>query len=123
MRRALLLAMVVSHLLACDALAEALALKVGSAEAETDSLTGAPVVLVTLLPESAEAFGAFTRAHVGKQIKVRLGDTLLTEPVIREPILGGKIVISGNFTAESARDLATTLRGAGSGLVVESEGE
>ena len=37
------------------------------------------------------------------------GGKLLTNPVTREPIPGGKAQISGNFTAESAKELATEL--------------
>jgi preprotein translocase subunit SecD len=35
---------------------------------------------------------------------------VISAPVIREPILGGNGIISGNFTTESARELALLLR-------------
>jgi protein-export membrane protein SecD len=39
-----------------------------------------------------------------------LDDRVITAPVIREPILGGRGQISGNFNARSANDLAVLLR-------------
>lgn len=99
------------------ALAEPLALEVAAALASFDA-TGAPVVNVTLAPESARAFGAFTLANVGKRIEVRVDGTVVTAPVIREPIAGGTIMISGSMTADDAGRLAMRLRG---GAPVEVE--
>jgi preprotein translocase subunit SecD len=39
-----------------------------------------------------------------------LDDKIISAPVIRDAILGGSGIISGNFTVESARDLALLLR-------------
>ncbi|MDB5551963.1 MAG: hypothetical protein JWL86_1947 [Rhizobium sp.] len=123
MRSALLLATLAICLLAHDAFAETLALQVESAEVVSDQATGAPVLMVKLKPESATAFGTFTKAHVGKQVRVRSGNTVLSEPFIVEPILGGAIMISGNFTPQSAKDLATILESDESALTVEGATE
>ncbi|HVB77716.1 MAG TPA: protein translocase subunit SecD [Candidatus Nitrosotalea sp.] len=40
---------------------------------------------------------------------VAQGGKLLTDPVIQQPITGGQAVISGSFTQQSAKDLATLL--------------
>ena len=39
-----------------------------------------------------------------------LDNKVISAPVIREPILGGQGQISGNFTVQSANDLAILLR-------------
>ena len=39
-----------------------------------------------------------------------LDGKVITAPVIREPITGGRGQISGNFTTQSANDLAVLLR-------------
>jgi protein-export membrane protein SecD len=47
---------------------------------------------------------------VGKPFAIVLDDKVISAPRIREPILGGSGVISGNFTVESANELAVLLR-------------
>jgi len=123
MRCGLLLMTLAICLPAHEALAETLALQVASAEVVPDGATAAPVLMVRLKPESATAFGTFTRAHVGKQVRIRSGDTVLSTPFIMEPILAGAIMISGNFTSQSAKDLAIILRSEQSDLTVESDGK
>ncbi|MDW8444727.1 MAG: protein translocase subunit SecD [Acetobacteraceae bacterium] len=51
-----------------------------------------------------------TRNNVGRPFAIVLDDKVITAPVIREPITGGRGQISGNFTAASANDLAVLLR-------------
>ncbi|HEX9461370.1 MAG TPA: protein translocase subunit SecD [Alphaproteobacteria bacterium] len=58
----------------------------------------------------ARQFGDVTKNNVGKPFAVVLDGKVITAPVIREPILGGRGQISGNFTAQSASDLALLLR-------------
>jgi protein-export membrane protein SecD len=58
----------------------------------------------------ARRFGDATTANVGKLFAIVLDNKVLSAPVIREPILGGSGQISGNFTVQSAQDLALLLR-------------
>ena len=51
-------------------------------------------------------FADVTTANVGHPFAIVLDDKVLTAPVIREPITGGRGQISGNFSAQSATDLA-----------------
>ncbi|MCC7166541.1 MAG: protein translocase subunit SecD, partial [Rhodospirillales bacterium] len=51
-----------------------------------------------------------TQENVQKQFAIVLDGKVISAPVIREPILGGSGVISGNFTVQSAQDLALLLR-------------
>ena len=55
-------------------------------------------------------FADITTAQVGHPFAIVLDDKVLTAPVIREPITGGRGQISGSFTAQSATDLAVLLR-------------
>jgi preprotein translocase subunit SecD len=69
-----------------------------------------PVVDFRFDPEGARRFAEATRANVGKQLAIILDNKVISAPVIKEPILGGTGVITGNFTVQSASDLALLLR-------------
>ena len=58
----------------------------------------------------AKRFADATRDNVGRVFAVVLDDKVISAPVIREPILGGSGIISGNFSVETANDLALLLR-------------
>lgn len=75
----------------------------------TGQLANEPLVSVQFTPEGAELFESITRDNVGEQLGIFLDGELLSAPVINEPILGGTAVISGNFTPESAKELADNL--------------
>jgi preprotein translocase subunit SecD len=55
-------------------------------------------------------FAHITEDNVGRPFAIVLDDEVLSVSVIREPILGGSGVISGNFTLEDANDIAMLLR-------------
>ncbi|MFO0109119.1 MAG: protein translocase subunit SecD, partial [Alphaproteobacteria bacterium] len=69
-----------------------------------------PVVEFTFNALGARKFGEITQANVGKRFAVLLDNKVITAPVIRSPILGGRGIIEGNFTVESANELAILLR-------------
>ena len=69
-----------------------------------------PVVSFTFDNVGARKFGNVTRDHVNELLAIVLDDRVISSPRINEPILGGSGVISGNFTVESANDLAILLR-------------
>ncbi|CAL7963640.1 Protein translocase subunit SecD [Alphaproteobacteria bacterium] len=58
----------------------------------------------------AKIFAEATRNNVGKALAIVLDDKAISAPVIREPILTGSGVISGNFHNEAAIELALLLR-------------
>jgi preprotein translocase subunit SecD len=63
----------------------------------------------TLKPSGAQKFGAWTGANVGAYMAVVLNGRVKSAPYIRQQITDtGQI--SGNFTKDSANDLALTLR-------------
>lgn len=72
-------------------------------------LSNQPIVSIEFTNEGATLFESITRENVGEQLAIFLDGQLMSAPVINEPIAGGKAVISGNFTAEEARDLVQNL--------------
>ncbi|MEO0681532.1 MAG: protein translocase subunit SecD [Pseudomonadota bacterium] len=75
-----------------------------------DGQTGEPVVNFRFDAAGARRFGEATAANVGRPFAVVLDDLVITAPTIREAITGGSGQISGQFTVESATQLAILLR-------------
>ncbi len=70
---------------------------------------GAAVVDITFNAAGARRFGRVTQENVNKPFAIILDDKVLSAPNINEPILGGRAQVSGNFTVQSANDLAVSL--------------
>jgi SecD/SecF fusion protein len=75
-----------------------------------NSQNNEPIVSFRFDSTGAQKFGRVTQEHVGEPFAVVLDNTVITAPRINEPILGGSGQISGNFTVQSANDLAVLLR-------------
>ena len=75
-----------------------------------DQRNGQPVVNFRFDAVGAKRFAEVTRESVGRPFAIVLDDKVISAPVIREPILAGSGQISGNFTVQSANDLAVLLR-------------
>ncbi len=60
--------------------------------------------------EGAQKFGKITSSNVGNQLAVVLDGVVITAPRINSPITGGSGIITGNFNAQEASDLAVLLR-------------
>ncbi|MCQ2914207.1 MAG: protein translocase subunit SecD [Alphaproteobacteria bacterium] len=58
----------------------------------------------------AKAFGKATRDGVGRRLAIVLDGKVITAPEVKSAITGGSGVITGNFTTESANELALMLR-------------
>ncbi len=69
-----------------------------------------PVVNFRFDAVGGRRFGNVTRRNVDRPFAIVLDGKVISAPVIREPILGGSGIISGNFTVQSAKDLALLLR-------------
>lgn len=79
-------------------------------DAEPTFQEGQPVVSFRFDTRGAMQFGEVTRANVGQSLAIVLDGKVISAPRIREPILGGSGVITGNFTTQEAQDLALLLR-------------
>jgi preprotein translocase subunit SecD len=75
-----------------------------------DQRSSEPVVNFRFNSSGARKFAEATQQNVGKPFAIVLDNKVISAPVIREPILGGSGQISGNFTVQSANDLAILLR-------------
>ena len=69
-----------------------------------------PYVTVDLDRRGTDVFGALTAENVGRRLAIILDNTVYSAPVIKEPIPGGKVQITGNFSIEEAHELAIVLR-------------
>jgi len=70
---------------------------------------GRAVVNIKFNTAGARRFGRVTQENVNKPFAIILDDKVLSAPNINEPILGGSAQISGNFTVETANQLAVSL--------------
>ena len=70
---------------------------------------GQPVVSIKFNTSGARRFGRVTQENVNKPFAIILDEKILSAPNINEPILGGQAQISGNFTVETANQLAISL--------------
>ncbi len=87
--------------------------QVASSEAGTqkDSMGNSEhVVSLTFTAEGTAAFADATSENVGNPIYIVYDGEVISAPTVREAITDGKCVISGSFTAESASNLASSIR-------------
>lgn len=75
-----------------------------------DQNTNEPIVTFRFDSIGGRQFGRVTQTNVGLPFAIVLDGSVISAPVIREPILGGSGQISGNFTIENADNLAILLR-------------
>jgi preprotein translocase subunit SecD len=71
---------------------------------------GRPDVDFTLNRDGAERFGRVTGANIGKQLAIVLDNRVYSAPVIHGQITDRGQISGGNFTPQSASDLALVLR-------------
>ncbi len=69
-----------------------------------------PVVSFTFDPVGARKFGDVTSKNIGKPFAIVLDKKVISAPVIRSAITGGRGIISGNFTVQATTDFALLLR-------------
>ncbi len=68
------------------------------------------IVSFQLDSQGSRKFADLTRENVGKPFAMVLDNKVISAPVINEEISGGRGQISGNFTIQSANDLAVLMR-------------
>ena len=79
-----------------------------------DSYSNKPELSFEFDPEGTEAFARLTRdlqPKAGKRnrLAIVIDDVLYTAPYINEPIQGGRVRLTGSFTAQEALELATIM--------------
>ncbi len=78
--------------------------------AVSTSQAGEYQVSFELQNTETQTFADFTRAHVGQILAIILDKKVISVPSINQPITDGQGVITGNFTLQTANDLAIQLR-------------
>ena len=71
---------------------------------------GEPAVSFEFKSTGAKKFGKATSENVGRRLAIVLDGKVISAPEIKSPITGGNGIITGNFTVQSANDLALLLR-------------
>jgi len=88
--------------------------RISDAQPGFDAQTGEPAVHITLDGTGARIFQQVTRENVGKRMAMVLVEKgkgeVVTAPVIRQEIGGGRVQISGRMSTMEARDVALLLR-------------
>ena len=79
-------------------------------DAQATFQEGQPVVSFRFDTLGARRFADVTKSNVGRPFAIVLDGKVISAPVIKDAILGGSGIISGNFTVQSAKDLALLLR-------------
>ncbi len=80
------------------------------AQPRMDNQTNQTVVSFSLDRVGAKKFAKATSSGVGKKLAIILDGKIISAPNVVEPILGGAGQITGDFTFQSATDLALLLR-------------
>ena len=80
------------------------------AQPKYDNLNNEPIVSFTLDRLGSQRFGRATSKNIGKRIAIILDNEAISAPVIKDAITGGSGTISGDFTFQTATDLALLLR-------------
>jgi preprotein translocase subunit SecD len=88
--------------------------RINDAQPGFDGQTGEPAVHLNLDGTGARIFQQVTRENVGKRMAILLFERgkgeVVTAPVIRTEIGGGRVQISGRMTTQEAKDVALLLR-------------
>jgi preprotein translocase subunit SecD len=88
--------------------------RISDAQPGFDSQTGEPAVHINLDGRGATIFQQVTRESIGKRMAMVLVEKgkgeVITAPVIRSEIPGGRVQISGRMTTTEARDVSLLLR-------------
>jgi preprotein translocase subunit SecD len=88
--------------------------RINDAQPGFDGQTGEPAVHLNLDGTGARIFQQYTRENVGKRMAILLFERgkgeVVTAPVIRSEIGGGRVQISGRMTTQEANDVALLLR-------------
>ena len=80
------------------------------AQPQMNNQSNETVVSFTLDRVGAKRFGKATSTGIGRQLAIVLDGKIVSAPIIRDSIVSGSGQISGNFTFQSATDLALLLR-------------
>lgn len=79
------------------------------ARLQPDLYTDNYAILISFDEEGAAALAQLTRENLNAPIALSLDGEVISEPIVRSPILGGQLQITGNFTRNAASDIVARL--------------
>jgi preprotein translocase SecF subunit/protein-export membrane protein SecD len=79
------------------------------ADVQFNQNTFQPYVSIQFNDEGAKIFEELTRKNLGKQIAIFVGGQAVSAPTVQTVISGGQAQITGNFTIDTANELARDL--------------
>jgi preprotein translocase subunit SecD len=94
-----------------------------SAEVGFEPNSNRPLILVEFNGEGGRMLAVITQRLINKPLGIFLDDELLTAPIVREPITGGRSQITGQFTITQARGLVIQLNSGALPVVVQLVGD
>ena len=69
-----------------------------------------PYVALKFTSNGAKLFGEATGKNIGQPIYIVMDEDVISSPIVNSAITTGECIISGNFTPESAEELASLIR-------------
>ena len=72
---------------------------------------GTAAILVTLEELAAERLQRVSRAHLGRALAFSVDGKTLMEPIVHEPLEGGRFVVAAHMSPEEARAMALAISG------------
>lgn len=79
------------------------------ATVDFDPTTYEPAVGLQFNDEGSKLFEELTGKHIGKPLAIFIDNILISAPVVRDKISGGRAQITGKFNADEAKELARNL--------------
>ncbi|MCL4397700.1 protein translocase subunit SecD [Patescibacteria group bacterium] len=74
-----------------------------------DQQTGEPDVQLAFNDQGTQKFAQITKENIGKRVAIFLDNQLLLAPTVQSVIPNGQAVITGQFTAQQAKEIAIEL--------------
>ncbi|OBA91794.1 protein-export membrane protein SecD [Mycobacteriaceae bacterium 1482268.1] len=84
--------------------------QIKNASSGMDTQRSEYVVQLEFKPDAANVWADFTASHIGTQTAFTLDSQVVSAPQIEEAIPGGNTQITGQFTAQKAKELANQLK-------------
>ena len=77
--------------------------------AAVTTMNDMPAIDLRLSEQGAEKFARSTAANIGRHMGILVNGRLLSAPLIRDTVAGGRALIVGDFAADEARRIADAL--------------
>ncbi len=81
-----------------------------TATADFDDSSGNPMISFSFTKSGTIAWENMTRQNVQRSIAICLDGNIVLAPVVTDPITGGQVQLTGAFTVEESRTIATFLK-------------